>query len=136
MRIQRQKRRTALLVPLASMGDIAFLLIIFFVLVSDIKEAEIDSTPPQSPDIQVIEDRPPLSVIVDKGGKAYLHGEQVAVAALEGAVKQELEGTRKKVVLVKIHHELKQEQFGPVFMALSKAGATMNLVGTPEEAGR
>ena len=84
MMIKRKRRKMAIMVPIASMGDIAFLLIIFFILASNFaKEAHIDFDPAKSPDIEKME-RSQVSVTVDKDGQVWLQGEECPVDLLEG----------------------------------------------------
>ena len=56
MRKSRKKERKPIPVPLTSMGDIAFLLIIFFMLASDfIKEPNLKVEPPRSEHVKKTE---------------------------------------------------------------------------------
>jgi biopolymer transport protein ExbD len=124
------------MIPLASMGDIAFLLIIFFMLTSNfIKEAHIKVTPPASPDIEVLKESR-VSLSMDEEGNVWLQGQPCPQALIESATETLLENQEDKVVVLKIDKGLTQEQFGPVLMALSKAGAEIALVGTKETGRR
>ena len=128
MRFQRRKRLRPL-IPLASMGDIAFLLIIFFMLTSVfMKEGHIKVEPPTYPDIEV---RKPgrIFVTMDEQGRLYLQGDQSSVAGLESAARDLLRDSDEKLVMLKIDRSVPQRQFGPVLMALSKAGGEIALVG-------
>ena len=129
MKLQRRPRQQPL-VPLASMGDIAFLLIIFFVLTTVfVQEANIESEPPASADIERILKPSQASVIMDEDGMLYLNGEKIAVESLESYVTTMLEKKKDRIVMVKIHKELTADVFRPVLMALSKADANMDMIG-------
>ncbi len=129
MKLER-KRRLSVLIPIGSFADIAFLLIIFFMLASNlVREARLDYTPPKSPDIEDTEQEP-ISITVDKDGVVYLQGDECPVAALETMVSQILERRTEKSVLVNIDENITEEQFGPVLLALSKAEAEPVLTGT------
>ena len=59
----RRKKRATVPVPLATMGDIAFQLIIFFVLTSTfMKSSNIDLVEPKSPDVDEI--KKPATVVL------------------------------------------------------------------------
>jgi len=128
--IQRKRQPLKPLIPIASMGDIAFLLIIFFMLTSNfIKEAHVQLTPPLSEDIDTLKETP-VSVAVDRDGLIYLQGEPCHPDLLENGTEALLADRKEKVVMVKIDKDLPEEIFRPVLMALSKAGAEIALVGT------
>jgi len=121
------------MVPVASMGDIAFLLIIFFMLTSIfIKEAHVEVDPPAAPGIERVKESQ-VSVTMDKDGSLWLQGQPCPVEILEEGVTALLAERDDKLVMLKIDKDIRHETFGPVFMALSKAGAEIALVGKREE---
>jgi biopolymer transport protein ExbD len=133
MKIKRPRRRMPF-VPTASFGDIAFLLIIFFMVASVfMKEANIKVKPAVSPDIEKVSN-PPVSVILDSDGKVWLQGEEYAKDALEAELTALLHEKTDKQVLLKVDRSQKQKDFGLVLKALSNAGAEITLVG--EKKGR
>jgi biopolymer transport protein ExbD len=133
MMINRKRRKMPMAVSVASMGDIAFLLIIFFILASNFaQEAHIDLDTAKSPDIEKIK-RSQVSVAVDKDGQIYLQGEECPVDLLDGGVKALLEGEDNKVVMLTVHRELPHDVYGPVFLKLSEAGAEIALIGEKKE---
>lgn len=133
MKLPRRKKSLRPLIPLASMGDIAFLLIIFFMLTSNfIKESPIKYTLPVSADIDF--QKPGLvSVVMDEKGQLYLQGEPCHMEMLESRVREELEGKKDRFVMLKIDRAIRQRSFGPVYMALSRAGAQIAPVGRKEK---
>lgn len=133
MMIKRKRRKMPMAVSVASMGDIAFLLIIFFILASNFaKEAHIDFDPAKSPDIEKME-RSQVSVTVDKDGQVWLQGEECPVDLLDGGVEALLDGQDNRVVMLTIHRELPHDIYGDVFLKLSEAGAEIALVGVKKE---
>ena len=129
----RRRARLSFIVPVTSMGDIAMLLIIFFMVTSNfIKEAHVELTQPKSPDIERLKESQ-LSVSLDRDGELWLQGKPCPVDALESGIAALIEGRDDKVVMLKVDKDLPQEKFGPVMMALSKAGAEISLVGTKSE---
>lgn len=123
------KRRSALPVPTASMGDIAFLLIIFFMLTSKfMQESHVHYQPAASPDVQAIADVP-VSVIVDENGEIWLQGNPSSPAEIKAAV-EELRGNDKKfTVMLKVHRDLSSAKYGEVIRKLAEAGVQVAFVG-------
>ena len=129
----RRARRIRPLVPVASMGDIAFLLIIFFMVTSNfIREAHVEYKPATSPDIQPIEESQ-VSVTLDKDGALWLQGKPCPVGLLEEGARALLDEREDKAVMLKVDKEMTHDKYGPVFLALSKAGAEIALVGQQEK---
>ncbi len=126
---RRRKRPGRIAVPVASMGDIAFLLIIFFVLTTNfIKEKDIELEQPESPDIEQMEETQ-VSVSVDENGEVWLQGDPIHVETLESEVAALVENKEDKAVMLKVDKNLKHSAYGPVVMALSEAGVEIALVG-------
>jgi biopolymer transport protein ExbD len=133
MMINRKRRKMSVMVPVASMGDIAFLLIIFFILASNFtKEAHIEYDPAESPDIEKME-RSQVSVTVDEDGQIWLQGVECPLDLLDGGVEALLDGQDNKVVMLTVHRELPHNVYGPLFLKLSEAGAEIALVGVKKE---
>jgi len=129
MKIARKKKSNLIMVPVASMGDIAFLLIIFFMLTSNfMKESDIKLEEAQAPDIEEMKDSQ-LSVSIDEEGKVYLQGAEISVKNLKFEVESYIADKDDKTVMLKIDKNLKQEQFGDVFLELSNSGAEIALIG-------
>jgi len=128
----RRGRRIPAMVPIASMGDIAFLLIIFFMLTSNfIKEAHVVLDRPTAPDIEEMKESQ-ISVSMDKEGQAWLQGEPCPVEVIEEGVAALLADRDDKLVMLKIDREAPHEAYGEIFLQLSRAGAEIALVGLPE----
>ncbi len=138
--MRRRRRRPRVVVPLTSMGDIAFLLIIFFVLVSNFaKESGIPVTPPTSPDVDTL-DESRIVVIVDEDNKIYLDGKQVSTPkALQNAVEARIKdatGADARTVMFRCDHAVGREVFEPVLEAIAEAGGMIAAIGEPEGAPR
>lgn len=128
MKLRRPKRRFPY-VPTTSFGDIAFLLIIFFMVASVfMREAHIQTVLPQSPDIDKVQDVP-ISVQLDKDGQLWLQGERCPPDALEPAVSALLGERTDRQVMVKIDRGRAHKEFGTMLKALSEAGAEIVLLG-------
>ena len=78
----KRRKKSLPIIPTASMGDIAFLLIIFFMLASNfMKSANVKAEEPASPDVE--QQEPALvSVIYDQEGKLWLQGVEIGMGEL------------------------------------------------------
>ena len=132
MKMPRRHRRE-IAVPTTSMGDIAFLLTIFFILTSNFaKESGIKLNPPKAPELQTMKE-PHVSVAVDEKGVIHLQGQKVAdakavewgVAALIARAKT----TEGRQVMLKCDKAVDRSVFEPVIEAISKAGGIIVAVG-------
>jgi biopolymer transport protein ExbD len=132
MSVKRRKRMKAL-IPTTSMADLAFLLNIFFMVTSNfIKEGHIELAQPRAPEIESMKETQ-ISVALDKNGDLWLQGKPCPVEVLEEGVKTLLAELGEKTVMVKIDKDARQEKFGPIFLALSRAGAELALIGQKEK---
>lgn len=125
-----KRRKTSLpIIPTASMGDIAFLLIIFFMLASNfMKSANVKAEEPASPDVE--QQEPALvSVIYDQEGKLWLQGVEIGMSELAGGVQVAVGDDRKLPVHVKIDKASTGVDFLPVIRSLSEAGVRIMLTG-------
>lgn len=122
MKIRRRKLEVG--VPTVAMADIAFNLVLFFIIMA---RAQDDShlrwkpaSVPQTPDrIQS-----GYRVAVSDDGKVYLNGVHLSLAQLGDNLKTQLakEPTGKRAVLLKIHKDTLAATFEPIIQAVSEAG--------------
>lgn len=128
MKIKRINRRKPY-IPTTSFGDIAFLLIIFFMVTSVfMREKHIEVREAKALEVEKIESKI-ISVVVDKHGEIWLQGDKCPFDALSPAISALLEGHKDKIVMVKIDKDQSQENFGKVLVAVSSAGADIALLG-------
>jgi biopolymer transport protein ExbD len=114
---------------LATMGDIALLLIIFFMLEANfIKEAHVDVELPESPDIEEIEDSQ-VSIVMDADAIVYVQGEEKDMDELAAALDGELTGRKTDVITLKIDRTLRHDQFVRILAILSKTNAQIAWLG-------
>jgi len=129
----RRRKKAAIIVPVVSMGDIAFLLIIFFMLCSHFaKEAGQNITPARSEDIDNLK-KAPIFVAIDEKGVVYFQGAATGgadeVEALLSEVIDEDTPAERRRVHLKVDASVEPEVYKPVLEALGKAGASIELVG-------
>lgn len=125
-----------IIVPVASMADIAFLLIIFFMVCSNFaREGGISLTPPTSVDIDKLP-KGLVSVSIDKDGNVFLQGTRVGGARdVETGVAALLEGRTSeedRIVLFKCDRDVDREVYEPVIAAIAGAGGLIGAVGEKE----
>ena len=133
-----RKKRRHVPVPIASMGDIAFLLIIFFLVCSEVSKdkTNLQVTLPESRHVAKNEDTFAARVAIDENGEVYLDGVKVdgakdvewgVRALLTNAVTEE-----QRYVQFKCDSAITKETFEPVIKAIAEAGGRMKAVGELE----
>jgi biopolymer transport protein ExbD len=122
MKIKRKKMHAG--VPAVAMADIAFNLVLFFIMMAKTQDdSHLQWEPASTPVVQRAEISK-VSVVVDKQQKLYLNGQQIGVSQLKAGVEHELQGlpAGKRAVLLKIHKEATAQVFEPIVEAVSEAG--------------
>jgi len=121
------------------MGDIAFLLIIFFLVCSEISRdnSNVQVQLPYSEYVEKNEARIAARVAVDASGEIYLDGYNVTTAKdVEWGVRAILAKTisdDQRHVQFKCDANLPKEQFEPVLKAIAEAGGIIDAVGEKNE---
>lgn len=125
MKIARQKLKVE--VPSVAMGDIAFNLLIFFVILAKAQDDshlkwQAASTPKVDPAKHAR-----VSVLVDIQGKLYLNGREIGISQLAGAIEETLGNAPagERTVLLKVHRETLAQRFEPIIEAVSEAGGDL-----------
>lgn len=134
MKRSRHKKRRQVQVPIASMGDIAFLLIIFFMLLSEFaKDKDLAIELPVSAQVEKPEIVVAARVAIDAEGVIYFDGERVNSAKdIEWGVRALLARTiadEQRHVQFKCDAKLSKEVFEPVLKAIAEAGGIIEAVG-------
>jgi biopolymer transport protein ExbD len=129
----RKARRVTPAVPLASMGDIAFLLTIFFILTSNFaKDDTRKIKPPTARELEQME-KQNVSVSIDSDGGLFFNGRPVASpATIEAGVAGFLVGKKApqdRMVVFRCDRGVDKQVFEPVLAAISKAGGVIAAVG-------
>ena len=134
MKTSRKKKRRKVQVPIASMGDIAFLLIIFFMLLSEFsKDKDLPIELPRSDQVKKTEVVVVARVAMAADGVIYFDGDQVDSAKdIEWGVRALLSKTvadEQRHVQFKCDASLSKEQFEPVLKAIAEGGGIIEAVG-------
>ena len=122
-------------IPVASLGDIAFLLITFFMFCSTFSRTGGGKiTPPQAQNLTQLQEGK-VSVEIDEDGKIYVQGQLVPDAqAVESSVSLLIEGSttdQGKTVMFKCDKKIAKQTFEPVLGAIAKSGAIIAALGEP-----
>lgn len=122
MKIKRRKLEAG--VPAVTMADIAFNLVLFFIIMARTQdESQLRWTPAQAPQAQTRE-ASRVSVVVDKDNKVYLNGLHMSIGQLAPKIKEVLGDlpAGKRTVLLKIDRDTHAATFEPLIEAVSEAG--------------
>ena len=134
-RRSNRKKRRAVPVPVASMGDIAFLLIIFFLVCSEsIKDnSNIEATVPKSEYVKKMEATVAARVAIDVDGKIYFDGVQVDSAKdVEWGIRAILANSvsdDQRRVQFRCDAAIAKETIEPVMKAIVQAGGILEAEG-------
>lgn len=131
----QRKKRPPPVIPTASMGDIAFLLLIFFVACSEPTKDRSDLSVSLPVSEHVHKNKAPVAALVaiDKAGTIYFDGDRVDNAKdVEWGVTAVLTRTvsdDQRHVQFKCDATLPKETFEPVIQAIVSAGGILEAVG-------
>ena len=132
MKIPRRKLTAS--VPSFAMGDIGFLLLIFFVILARVQDdSHVQWDPAQLRDIESA-GAPMASVAIDSAYKTYLNGEEISNDQLTlrlNAILGETPAGRRTVFL-KVHKEAKAQHFEPVIQAIGESGGDLVHILEPD----
>ena len=126
MIVKRKKMDAS--IPAMAMGDIAFLLLIFFVILA---RARDDSHVQWKPAPGTELSRPNAmnaSVVIDRENVTHLNGRKIPIGALVDELKSILGQNQagQRTVILKVHHEVTAVYFEPVIEAISEAGGELH----------
>ena len=129
----RRRKKPSLVLPLSSMGDIAFLLIIFFMLASNFMQtANVEMEEPVSSTLEQ-QEAAKQSVTMDRDGIIWFQGQQVGANEIADLLKPLVEADKELAVHVSIDKGLTHKDFNPLIQAVSESGAKLILTGQRED---
>lgn len=121
-----------------AMGDIAFNLLIFFVILAKAQDdSHLQWDPARAENLQQ-SGFSQVSVVIDNENKLYLNGQQTGQAMLQGSIETILGNspTGSRTVLLKVHKDAVHRLFAPVIEAISKAGGELVHIVEDEKLSR
>ena len=133
MKLQRKKLTAS--VPSFAMGDIGFLLLIFFVILARAQNDSHIQWEPARMDKVEMAAAALATVTIDSGYKTYLDGKEIAPEEIAASLSEILGDTPagERNVFLKVHKEAKATHFEPVIAAISEAGGDLVHILEPEE---
>jgi biopolymer transport protein ExbD len=135
----KKKKRKTMTIPTTSMGDIAFLLIIFFLVCSEaVKDnSKLPVTLPLSEHVKKTKATVVAYVVVDEKGQIYFDNSPVDSAKdVEFSLRAILTNTvsdDQRHVQFKCDQSQSKEVFQPVLQAIAEAGGIIEAVGEIEK---
>lgn len=128
------RRQFSASVPSFAMGDIGFLLLIFFVILARVQDdSHVQWDPAILPDIEAA-GAPLANVAIDSAYKTYLNGEEVSNDLLTPRLNAILGNTPagRRNIFLKVHKEAQARHFEPVIQAIGEAGGDLVHILEPE----
>lgn len=125
MKIERKRLKVE--VPSVAMGDIAFNLLVFFVILAKAQDdSHLKWVPATTAKVESA-GTAKVSVVVDVQNKLYLNGREIGEAQLADEIEKLLGNAPAgdRTVLLKIHKDATAQRFEPVIEAASLAGADL-----------
>lgn len=125
MKIKRKTMKVE--VPTMAMGDIAFNLLIFFVILARAQDdSHLSWEPASARELQSAANSK-VSLVIDVEEKIYVNGQQTGIAQLPARISELLGDAPagERVVLMKVHNKSKVLTFEPVIEAVSEAGGDL-----------
>ena len=122
-------------VPSMAMGDIAFNLLIFFVILARATDdSHVQWEPANATDLTQA-GAAKVSVIIDVENKYYINGKQVGITEMAPKIEEILGDApvNDRIVLLKVHRQASANHFEPVIEAISEAGGTIHHVLEQEQ---
>ena len=124
MALRERKARVGA-IPEGGMADIAFLLLVFFLVTTTI---DMDKgigiiLPAEGQEIE-INKKNILNLLISSSGSVLLGGEAVAINQVDDRVKEEIRKNNKLIISVKAHEKTQYDVYIEVLDQLKKAKAT------------
>jgi biopolymer transport protein ExbD len=110
-----------------AMGDIAFNLLIFFVILAKAQDdSHIEWKPARVNKVDKV-GHPRASIVIDTDSKLYLNGGEISVSALAAALQERLGDAPAgdRIVILKVDKDTLSQRFEPVIEAISEAGGDL-----------
>ncbi len=112
-------------IPTASMADIAFLLLIFFLVTTTIDtDKGLGIVLPPMGDVKEIHKKNILNCLINSSGNVLLGGEPVKIQDINRVVKDKLRENSKLIISVKTHGKSRYKDYVRVIDQLKMANAT------------
>lgn len=114
-------------VPSTAMGDIAFNLLIFFVILARAQDdSHLQWQPAAASKLEGVNNAK-VSVVIDRNNKLHLNGQELGQAQLAKGISDLLGNAPQgqRTVLLKVHKEATAMYYEPVIESISEAGGDL-----------
>jgi biopolymer transport protein ExbD len=129
MKLQR-KIKPKPMVPMASMSDIAFLLIIFFMVSTTfMKESGIEAKPPKTRVGEELKKKVLATLTIDENGETYLDGTRLPISGIPERLEGRF-GDRKledRIIVLKCDRDVQSALYVPVIEKISEVGGALEI---------
>ena len=124
MALRERKARVGA-IPEGGMADIAFLLLVFFLVTTtmDMDKGIGIILPAEGQEIE-INKKNILNLLISSSGSVLLGGEAIAINQIDDRVKEEIKKNDKLIISVKAHEKAQYDVYIEVLDQLKKAKAT------------
>jgi len=134
MNMGKRRKRPNVEIPTSSMADIAFLLLIFFLVTTTMNmDKGIGMVLPPAGSGKEVPKKNICHVWINAAGEIALEGNMIPLAALRGDVKRRGEENPNLIVSLKADRETAYEVFIDVLDELKLAGSERISIASPEE---
>ena len=129
----KRKRITLKQIPSASMADIAFLLLVFFLVTTTISmDKGIGQVLPAIGEVLEVNPKNITKVLVNATGQVLHDEELIPLNQLRAKIRNMLAQNDKLIVSVKTHPQTKHQVYIDVLDQLKQAGATRISIAEPD----
>ena len=129
----KRKRSGLAEIPSASMADIAFLLLVFFLVTTTISmDKGIGLVLPAIGEVIEVNPKNITNVLVNATGQVLLDEELVPLNQLRSRISNQLAQNDKLIVSVKTHPQTRHQIYVDVLDQLKQAGATRISIAEPD----
>lgn len=131
-----KKKKDEVEIPSSSLADIAFLLLVFFLVCTTIDvDKGLDLTLPPADDTDVVEiNRKNITnLLINDAGAILLDNQPIEVRDISGKVREMLLENDKLIVSLKTTEGTRYEVYIQVLDQLKRSGATRISIAEPEE---
>ena len=132
MLVEKKKSRLSE-IPTSSLADIAFLLLIFFLVTTTIDvDKGISLVLPEKGETKEVHKRNIANILINANGQVMLNEEPIEIPMLRNRVKQMITENDKLIISVKTDAKTKYETYVDVLDELKLANATKISIAEPE----
>jgi biopolymer transport protein ExbD len=131
----RKRQKEDVEIPSSSLADIAFLLLVFFLVCTTIdvdKGLRLVLPPMDVEDIEINKENI-ANILINDAGQVLLDNEEVSVRDIERIVREQLGENDKLIISLKTTRGTKYDVYIAVLDQLKRANATRISIADPEE---